>query len=104
LIVVSSDAAIAMLEFNTRVLEMEEEGAKTRQRCNRCKKIAPDTKTNYTLISVQYGWRMTRIRCEDGTFDVLWHCPQCWPHFKASKAPAGSSGQSTEIPKKTPFK
>jgi hypothetical protein len=75
------------------------------QRCHDCKKSAPATDTNYTLISKQHGWRLDRRR-ENGTIILEWRCPECWQRFKARNASARSAPPSSlvELPAKTPRK
>jgi hypothetical protein len=55
------------------------------QRCVGCRTRAPDTDTEYTLISSRYGWRLTRRIERDGTFVMEWRCPACWQAYKAEK-------------------
>jgi hypothetical protein len=59
-----------------------------RQTCIGCGKQSPETETNYTLISAQFGWRLARYRSADGTIVVEWRCPQCWRDYKKSKGDA----------------
>src|SRR5258708_4333201 len=49
-----------------------------RPRCIDCGASAPETNTNYTLISSTFGWRLTRRLLTDGTRAVEWRCPACW--------------------------
>lgn len=68
------------------------------QTCVTCGKQAPETETNYTLISAQFGWRLTRYKRPDGTLVLEWRCPNCWREFKrtrtAATGPGGSGGGS----------
>ena len=59
-----------------------------RQTCIDCGKLSPETETNYTLISSQFGWRLTRWRSDDGAFHVEWRCPDCWREHKRAKVAA----------------
>src|SRR5689334_10921552 len=59
-----------------------------RQTCIDCGALSPETETNYTLISSQFGWRLSRTRMPDGTFVVEWRCPSCWKEFKQRKLAA----------------
>jgi hypothetical protein len=78
------------------------------QTCVACGKQAPETETNYTLISAQFGWRLTRYKRDDGTLVLEWRCPSCWREFKRSApgatsrvAAAGSSrapGRPSSVP------
>ena len=65
-----------------------------RQTCIGCGKKSPETETNYTLISAQFGWRLSRYRNPDGTIMIEWRCPSCWREYKKAKdaAPSSSSG------------
>ena len=76
-------------------------GMRDRQTCIDCGKKSPETETNYTLISAQFGWRLSRRRADNGEFIVEWRCPDCWrTHKKKSEeAPSGSSGRT--IPDRT---
>jgi DNA-directed RNA polymerase subunit RPC12/RpoP len=51
-------------------------------KCADCGVESPPTETNYTLISKEHGWRMTRTVDADGGFSVEWRCPTCWPQYK----------------------
>ncbi len=68
------------------------------QTCVACGKQAPETETNYTLISAQFGWRLTRYKRDDGTLVLEWRCPNCWREFKRARTPAqpgrGAAGES----------
>jgi hypothetical protein len=57
--------------------------------------MSPETETNYTLISAQFGWRLTRRRAENGDFVVEWRCAECWrDHKKKTQDAPASSSQS----------
>jgi hypothetical protein len=53
-----------------------------RQVCIDCGKKSPETETNYTLISAQFGWRLSRRRAANGDFIVEWRCAECWRDHK----------------------
>ncbi|MGH7270395.1 MAG: hypothetical protein ACREJ3_08185 [Polyangiaceae bacterium] len=55
------------------------------QVCVNCQKNAPETDTNYTLISAQFGWRLTRSIDPDGTIVLEWRCPTCWQDYKRKR-------------------
>jgi len=57
-----------------------------RPTCIGCGSNAPNTDTNYTLISATFGWRLTRRVLPDGTRAVDWRCPSCWNAHKNVKA------------------
>jgi len=71
-----------------------------RQTCVGCGKKSPETETNYTLISAQFGWRLTRYKSADGTLVVEWRCPSCWREYKrARNGPAdGPPGRPASQP------
>ncbi|HEX3344685.1 MAG TPA: hypothetical protein VHS09_08945 [Polyangiaceae bacterium] len=56
-----------------------------RQTCVGCGKKSPETETNYTLISAQFGWRLTRYKSADGALIVEWRCPTCWRDYKRAR-------------------
>jgi hypothetical protein len=58
--------------------------------CCDCRTRAPETDTNYTLISSRYGWRLSRNVAADGTFSVEWRCPRCWERHKQTKLPSST--------------
>jgi len=59
-----------------------------RQTCVGCGKKSPETETNYTLISAQFGWRLTRYRGADGSLVIEWRCPSCWREYKRARQPS----------------
>ncbi len=63
-----------------------------RQTCVGCQKQSPETDTEYTLISAQFGWRLTRRRVVGETFAIEWRCPTCWAAFKLRNTPSDASG------------
>jgi hypothetical protein len=76
-----------------------------RQTCVGCGKKSPETETNYTLISAQFGWRLTRYKSPDGSLVVEWRCPTCWREYKKSRAPSSPdaiSGRESQIPPSVP--
>jgi hypothetical protein len=64
-----------------------------RQTCIDCGKLSPETETNYTLISAQFGWRLARRRTETGEFVAEWRCAECWrEHKKKTQGEESPSG------------
>ena len=49
-----------------------------RRCCVDCMALAPETETNYTLISQRHGWRLTRQVDGAGLTTMAWHCPGCF--------------------------
>jgi hypothetical protein len=64
-------------------------------RCVDCKKPAPATDTQYTLIGSKF-WRVLRRRTDDGRSVLDWRCPDCWRVYKKSH-PGTSSGQMQAV-------
>ncbi len=60
-----------------------------RATCTDCGERAPETNTNYTLISTNFGWRLTRRTLPDGTKIGEWRCPTCWRAHKAAATATG---------------
>jgi hypothetical protein len=58
--------------------------------CVDCGAQAPDTNTNFTLISSAFGWRLRKV--EDR---MEWRCPACWRAHKLGAAPTGTLGPQT---------
>jgi hypothetical protein len=73
-----------------------------RQTCVGCGKKSPETETNYTLISAQFGWRLTRYTGPDGALVVQWRCPNCWRDFKRARPGAGATGAGGVSPSPPP--
>ena len=72
------------------------------QRCAACGKQAPETETNYTLISAQFGWRLSRYKKDDGSIVLEWRCPNCWREFKRAHAPSGSGPAASATGSRAP--
>jgi hypothetical protein len=53
--------------------------------CVGCQKQSPLTETDYTLISTNFGWRLTRKVSAEGTLVLEWRCPACWSEYKRSR-------------------
>ncbi|MFO0676339.1 MAG: hypothetical protein U0169_07385 [Polyangiaceae bacterium] len=63
-----------------------------RQTCVGCQMQSPETDTEYTLISAQFGWRLTRKRGAGDSYAIEWRCPKCWAIYKARNTPSDVSG------------
>ena len=50
--------------------------------CVVCGLAAPETTTEYTLISSRYGWRLLRRRDASGNYVFEWRCPPCWSRYR----------------------
>jgi hypothetical protein len=44
------------------------------------------------LISVKYGWRLTRKVEGDGSSLLEWRCPKCWARYRETVKAAGGGG------------
>jgi hypothetical protein len=63
-----------------------------RPNCVGCGESAPETNTNYTLISTDFGWRLMRRTLPGGEKIAEWRCPDCWrAHKAAGQAPHRAS-------------
>lgn len=71
----SSGASVGCLDDSMR----------ERQTCVGCSRQSPETETNYTLISAQFGWRLTRTPAADGSISIEWRCPTCWRTYRAGR-------------------
>jgi hypothetical protein len=58
--------------------------------CVGCQKQSPVTETDYTLISTNFGWRLTRKVSTEGTLVLEWRCPACWSEYKRSRPEAAT--------------
>jgi hypothetical protein len=45
------------------------------------------------LISMKYGWRLTRRVERDGAATLEWRCPRCWVEFRDKKPAVGDKGE-----------
>src|SRR5258708_30871392 len=74
-----------------------------RETCADCGKEAPQTETNYTLISAQFGWRLTRSTDASGGVLVEWRGPGCWGGVKKRRPGAlTSNGVAAPAPPPPP--
>ena len=69
-----------------------------RPSCIGCGESAPDTNTNYTLISTDFGWRLMRRTLPNGEKVAEWRCPNCWRAHKAAGHPAAGPVRRSNIP------
>ena len=61
-------------------------GGKERRKCVDCSALAPETETNYTLISQRHGWRLTRGKDAAGRKVMEWRCPDCYARVRPKTA------------------
>ena len=61
---------------------------KSQRQCCDCG-IAPPRSNNEadpestSLISMRYGWRVSRREESTGEFTIEWRCPDCWRRYKS---------------------
>jgi hypothetical protein len=89
-------ASVRLIAAQSRAILAKE--MRDRQTCIGCGKKSPETETNYTLISAQFGWRLTRFRTPAGAIVIEWRCPACWREYKKAKgdSPGTSSSDGRE--------
>jgi len=61
--------------------------------CVDCQIQVPPHDDESALISMKYGWRLTRKLLDDGTSLLQWRCPRCWARYREARQP-------TETPKR----
>lgn len=68
--------------------------------CIDCEQAAPETSTDYTLISTQFGWRLQRRVLPDGGVALEWRCAECWKLFKHQRDvdPLAGSDSNPRLP------
>jgi len=54
------------------------------RQCTSCERRSPPARSDYTLFSVQHGWRLDRCVFPDGRAALAWYCPFCWKAKKGS--------------------
>jgi len=54
--------------------------------CCDCGRVVPEATGDTTLVSVKYGWRLTREKLESGETVPRWRCRACWSNYKARRA------------------
>jgi hypothetical protein len=52
------------------------------QTCTDCNKPSPPSRSDNTLLSAAYGWRLQRTQSADGAIELHWRCPACWRRYK----------------------
>jgi hypothetical protein len=45
----------------------------------------PPSDDESALISMKYGWRLTRKILADGSSLLEWRCPRCWARFREGR-------------------
>jgi hypothetical protein len=74
-----SDPAAAAKPAAKPAAKAEEEPQRPGERsCVDCGVAPPATESEYTLISAQHGWRLSRGVNSEGRTRLDWRCPKCW--------------------------
>jgi hypothetical protein len=60
-----------------------------------CGTSVPPQDDESALISMKYGWRLTRKVGDKGQSLLEWRCPKCWASYRASTAPK-DAGRRTD--------
>jgi hypothetical protein len=55
--------------------------------CVDCGTRVPPQDDESALISMKYGWRLTRTTAPDGAAVLEWRCPKCWAAFRERRGP-----------------
>jgi hypothetical protein len=58
------------------------DGQVLERKCVDCAALAPESASEYTLISARYGWRVTRATRQDGRGILEWRCRKCFTAFR----------------------
>jgi hypothetical protein len=53
--------------------------------CADCATQVPPSDDESALISMKYGWRLTRKTQADGSSVLEWRCPRCWARYRESR-------------------
>jgi hypothetical protein len=53
--------------------------------CVDCGTHVPPQDDESALISVKYGWRLTRRFGDDGSSILEWRCPNCWLVYREKR-------------------
>jgi len=59
--------------------------AKRTHTCVDCGTRVPPQDDESSLISVKYGWRLTRNVAADGAARLEWRCPKCWATYRETR-------------------
>jgi len=70
--------------------------------CDGCGASAPETNTDYTLISRSFGWRLTRRKLPSGALTMEWRCASCWKKYKGERDIVPSATIPTPVISATP--
>jgi hypothetical protein len=65
--------------------------------CVDCGTEVPPQDDESALISMKYGWRLTRKTDPDGQSFLEWRCPKCWIPYRERRG----SGDSPAKPGRT---
>lgn len=63
------------------MFDADDDDLPTTQTCVVCHTQSPPSRSSYTLISTQHGWRL--VRGAGGAPE--WRCPKCWEQYKQAR-------------------
>lgn len=66
--------------------------------CVDCAVSVPPQDDESALISMKYGWRLTRRAGDDGVAVLEWRCPKCWVIYRQERAPGVEVGPGPRGP------
>jgi hypothetical protein len=58
--------------------------------CVDCGARVPPQDDDSALISVKYGWRLTRDVDGEGATRLEWRCPKCWIKYRETRPSPGT--------------
>ena len=73
--------------FGEEPAPLSEPESRARAQCADCRALSPENRSEYTLISSRYGWRLARV-VRAGKQTLEWRCPTCWAVYKSRQNPA----------------
>jgi hypothetical protein len=59
--------------------------------CVDCSARVPREDDDSALVSMKYGWRLTRKSGSEGDAAVEWRCPGCWTAYRERRSSAGAT-------------
>lgn len=58
--------------------------------CVDCRTKVPPQDDESALISMKYGWRLTRVVAPSGEATLEWRCPKCWAVYREQRTSSDS--------------
>jgi hypothetical protein len=66
--------------------ELESGPAPMRHACVGCALLSPVSDDESSLLSMKYGWRLSRTPDGHGGHAYAWRCPACWKKLKQRRS------------------